>query len=69
MTDVKTPTPVQDPKPKATRTPRSFDDILRGAKALTLKERADLVNALIAQNQEEAKMLAEQAAAAAKLVG
>lgn len=56
-------------KPVKTRTPRSYDDILRGALSLPLKDRANLVAAVTAANQEEAKLKRQEADEAAKLVG
>lgn len=56
-------------KVKATRTPRNYDSILKGAQSLTLKERVDLVNAITAQNKQEAAKLAEAAKDAASMVG
>ena len=54
---------------KKTRTPRNYDSILAGAKSLTLKERADLVNALVAVNKAEAEKKKADADEAMKLVG
>ena len=56
-------------KTKSTRTPRNYDSILAGAKSLTLKERADLVNALVAVNKAEAEKKKADADEAMKLVG
>lgn len=54
---------------KKTRTPRNYDSILAGAKSLTLKERADLVNALVVVNKAEAEKKKADADEAMKLVG
>lgn len=55
--------------PAKTRVPRNFDSILKGALSLSLKERVDLVNAVTSANQEEVKVLKQQADEATKLLG